>query len=201
VARGGLLRLFKNRQLLTLSAAGFFLIYGQWVMLTWGPSFLFKERGLSLNQAGLYTALVAIPSIAGALLWGRLSDRVGRRRMLLMVAPFAAFAIFGVAFFGSLKLLLLFLIIYGFTGSLAINPMMVAWAGDIATESKGIGLASAIGVLNAISVGGSIVAPVISGWFLDLTGSLAPAFYVASGCVATGMLLCFLTREARRATA
>lgn len=194
---GGFGSFFRERDLVALAAAGFCLLYSQWVVLTWAPSFLFHERHIPLEQAGLFTAITIVSSGVGAMAWGRLSDRVGRKRLLLAVSPAMVAAVLLVAFAPSKSLLVLGLVLFGLTGGLALNPLIVAWGGDLAAGKVGIG--TAIATLNAAVVGGSIVAPALSGWLLDRTGSLEAAFLLAAGVGVLGLLLCLLPREAREA--
>ena len=79
---GGLSFLTSNRRFLTLSVANFCGLYGYMVIFTWGPSFLVESHGLSVTRSGVFVALVALTSLAGAA-WGRMSDRLGRKRLTL----------------------------------------------------------------------------------------------------------------------
>lgn len=54
-----ILAVLKDRDLLCLNAAGFCSLYGYWVTLIWGPTFLQTERGLGLTASGLFTGLIA----------------------------------------------------------------------------------------------------------------------------------------------
>ncbi|MBI4233836.1 MAG: MFS transporter [Chloroflexi bacterium] len=192
---GGFRRALGSWRFLAINLAFFFVLYAHWVVLTWGPSFLFREKGVSLNQAGLFTAVVAFPMMLGALLWGRLSDQVSKKRVVLVVVPLSALAILGVASFQGVGLLLSGLAFYGFTGALSLNPLFVAWTGSHALASGKVGLGTAIGVLNTFAMGSSLVAPVVSGWVLDVTGSLRWAFYLAALLSLVGMAFALAARE------
>ena len=185
----------KSRDLVPLCISAFCLFYAHWVLLTWSPSFLFEERGVSLQQAGPFAAIVSVPTFMGSFLWARISDRLGRKRVLLTVMPFAVLAILGLAFFQSTVAALVCLAVYGLCGALALNPLVVSWAGDHILASKRIGIGTGIALFNTFAVASSIVGPVLTGWVRDTTGSLEAAFYVAAGVVAVGVLLALAPRE------
>lgn len=187
-----------NRNLAPLCLAAFCLFYAHWVLLTWAPSFLFEERGVSLKQAGPFTAVVSLPTLAGTFLWARLSDRLGRKRVLVAVMPFAVLAVVGLATFTSTAMALACLALYGLCGGLALTPLTVSWAGDHILASRRVGIGTGIAIYNAFAVASSIVGPLLTGWVRDATGSLEGAFYVAAGVIAFGALLALLPREAVR---
>ncbi|MBI4337677.1 MAG: MFS transporter [Chloroflexi bacterium] len=194
----GLATVLANRDLIALSMVGFFATWSQWVVLTWAPSFLYNERGLDLKQSGLYTAVVALPTIVGALAWGRLSDRVGRRRVFVALLPVCALALVGIGLVHGRLGLMASLGLFGLTGALSLNPLMVSWAGDLALHSSRATIGTAIAVMNAFGIASSIVAPIVSGRLLDLTGSLESAFFLAAGFSLVAFLLCWLPREVAR---
>ena len=188
----------RNRDLVPLCLAAFCLFYAHWVLLTWSPSFLFEERGVSLKQAGPFTAVVSLPTLVGTVLWARLSDRLGRKRVLVTVMPVATLAVLGLAFFTSTAMALACLALYGLCGALALNPLAVSWAGDHILASRRVGIGTGIAIFNTFAVASSIVGPLLTGWVRDATGSLEGAFYVAAGVIALGVLLALLPREAVR---
>lgn len=192
---GSLGRIFRHRGLVVLGIASFFILWSQWTTLTWAPSFLYQERGLNLRQSGLYTAVVALPGVVGALLWGRLSDRIGRRRLLSLLLPFTVASVVGVALLQQKVLLALALGGFGLTGALALNPLIVSWVGDMALKRPDLGLGTAIAGINALAVGSSIVAPLVSGRILDITHSLEGAFFLSAACVAIGWGLLWAVPE------
>ncbi|MFN3974841.1 MAG: MFS transporter [Dehalococcoidia bacterium] len=183
---GRLGRLFRHRGLVMLGIASFFILWSQWTVLTWAPSFLYQERGLNLRQSGLYRGVGAWRGGGGALLWGRLSDRIGRRRLLGVLLPFTVLCLVGVALSRQPALLALALGGFGLTGALALNPLIVSWTGDIALRRPDLGVGTAIAGINALAVGSSIAAPVVSGRILDATRSLEGAFFLGAACVAIG---------------
>ncbi|MZD04871.1 MFS transporter [Streptomyces sp. SID5785] len=60
-----------------------------WGLLTWVPSYLKEEAGLNLTTVGLLMAVPAAASVAGTLLGGRWSDRLGGQHQRIMLPAMA----------------------------------------------------------------------------------------------------------------
>jgi len=192
---GGFQQILRNRNLLAISAAGFCSLYGYWVAVTWGVAFFSSERGMDLGIAGLYTAAIALTSIPAGIGLGRISDRVGRKKLSLVMFPMAAAAILMMVWVQSLVGLVAVMVGYGLFGALAWFPVSVAWMGDHVTESCPEAMGQALGFFNTASMAAAIVAPVISGWIRDLTGSLVGAFYLGALMVLLGTILALVPGE------
>ncbi len=185
-----------NRDLLILSIAAFFALYGFWVLITWAPSFLLENRAFDLTQAGRFTSVLAVAAIPGALAWGPLSDRIGRKWISVGMLLVGSGAITMIGLASSSAVLLAALAVYGLVSSLAWNPILVAWAGDLVQTRQGLG--TAIGLLNAFAVGSSFVGPVITGVISDLTNSLSRGFYVGAASLFLAAVLCMFVKEGSR---
>jgi MFS family permease len=81
-AKGGLVAIFKPEHLrrtivATLMSTGIF--GGAYTILTWLPTYLREERGLSVTSTAAYLAANILGSFLGPLLFGQVADRLGRR--------------------------------------------------------------------------------------------------------------------------
>ncbi|MCL5110502.1 MAG: MFS transporter [Chloroflexi bacterium] len=190
-----ILEILGDRQLLALDAAGFCSLYGFFVIITWAPTFLQSERGLSLAVAGAYTAVVALASLPSGMILSRFSDRIGRKRLSLALFPMAALAICLVASARSGEMLVLALLFYGLVGKLAWDPIAIAWVGDLAARGMADAIGSAIGVFSFCAISAAVVGPVLSGWIRDTTGSLEGALYLGAAVVGCGFLFALVPEE------
>ena len=75
-----------NRNMVLLAAAQFFGGAVFWITSSWTPTFLRETVKLTLDEAGLVMAAWGATPILGAMVLGILSDRVGRKRIILMGA-------------------------------------------------------------------------------------------------------------------
>jgi FSR family fosmidomycin resistance protein-like MFS transporter len=148
---------------------------------TYLPIFLTQE-GVSLWLAGAALSLLEAAGIAGAMVGGWVSDRVGRRAVLLIGYSVAPVAVVGfVLAHGWIRVPLLLVI-----GStlLAIQPVNMALAQEAAPQSRAL----ANGVYLSLSFGIRIVAVVAFGAMADALG-LRPAFLVGAVVMAAGLPL------------
>ena len=184
------LALFRDVNIWRISVATFFLMYGFWVMVNWGPTFLEAERGFVAEQAGFYSGLIALASIPGGLLWGRLSNRIGRKPVVMISLLINGFSLFAIAGIGSSYLwIVLSLLAFGLCANSAIIPVVVVWVGRIAAERYPGKMVGAIAFFNCLIVSSAIVAPVVSGFIRDVTGSLSGSIYLAAAAAIVSPLL------------
>ena len=176
----------------------FTALYGFWVAVTWGPTFLKVERGFSLGAAGFYTGLVAISAIPAGVFWGRMADRIGRKKVAMIVLPAAAVILFLISRVESHNGLVGLFILFGMLSNTAFVPSMLAWSADI-VEVRHPGLTgAAVGIFNASIMTSAVVAPVVSGFLRDQTGSLGSAILAGAALMLAGTLLLLTISSDRR---
>jgi multidrug resistance protein len=160
--------------------------------------FYAETFGATALTVGLLSASFSLMQFVFAPIWGRLSDTVGRRPIILLglFGSFLSYLIFGLA--QSLSVLFIARIAAGIAG--ANIPTAQAFVADTTTpenRAKGMGLVGAAFGL------GFIFGPAVGG-FLSQWGYAAPAFFasalaLANFCAALFLLPESRTPEARRA--
>lgn len=185
--------LFKNRNLLLVYLMVFCSLFGFFVILTWLPYYLQSERGIAGSETGFIASLVAWISIPGALLFSSLSDRLGKRKPLILVlVPVAILSMLSIIWMPNMTGVIVALCVYGLVGKLALDPVLVALVADSVDENS---YSSAFGLFNFIGMSSSILAPVIAGAARDMTGSLASSFYVSAALLVVGLVGMLFLKE------
>ncbi|WP_058912300.1 MFS transporter [Entomohabitans teleogrylli] len=195
VKKGKFSDLLKNRNLIITYIMVFCSLFGFFVILTWLPYYLQSERGIPGSETGFISSLVAWISIPGALLFSSLSDRLGKRKPLIMfLVPIAMISMLSIVWMPSMTGVIVALCVYGLVGKLALDPVLVALVADSVDENN---YSTAFGLFNFIGMSSSILAPIIAGAARDITGSLASSFYVSAALLAVGLFSMLFLKENR----
>jgi multidrug resistance protein len=143
---------------------------------------LLPYYALKLNATpeliGLMTATFSVAQLIAAPYWGRLSDRYGRRPILLigLSASAVAYVIFGLA--TSVWLLFLSRLVQGAGGG--TTGVAQAYVADTIKPS---GRAKALGWLSAATSAGVAIGPAIGSFSHAYLGPSAPGFVAAALCL------------------
>ncbi len=152
--------------------------------------FYAEEIGATPTQLGLLMAVYSLMQLLFAPMWGRISDKVGRKPIIMVGIFGLALSFFLMAISTQLWMLFAARIIGGFFSS-ANMPTVMAYVADITTdEDRGKGM----GIIGA-SVGlGFIFGPAIGGVFSQ--GSLSTPFYLAgASSLITFILVALVLKE------
>ncbi|WP_226038481.1 MFS transporter [Aquibacillus saliphilus] len=172
-----------------LFAVMFLVMVGFGIIIPVLP-FYAEEIGASPTQLGLLMAVYSLMQLIFAPMWGRISDRIGRKPVIMIGILGLALSFFLMALSTQLWMLFLARIIGGFLSS-ANMPTVMAYVADITTEEdrgKGMGIIGA-------SIGlGFIFGPAIGGIFSNI--SLNVPFYVAgASSLITFFIVMFFLKE------
>src|SRR5262249_55533804 len=144
-------KLLANRTLIFLSASSIFRSMTQSALMTFLPVFLAGPMGYSPLAIGACMAGLQIAGFAAAPIAGHLSDRMGRRQIVVSSMTTSGVVLLAMAIAGNSPWFVLFISVLGFF-LFAIRAVMQAWLLD-ATPPNMAG--SSIGVLFAIQAIGS----------------------------------------------
>lgn len=188
--------LFKNRNLILAYITIFCAIYGFFVVVTWLPYYLQHARGITGGSVAFISSLVPWAAIPGSILFSWVADRLGKRRpVLLVMMPLSILSVVSIVAFDNMTVLYIALIGYGIFGKISTNPVLVAVVADNAPKNA---YSTSFGVYNFIGMCGSILAPYITGFLTDITGSLNMGFYFAGALLVVGTISAFLIKEDNR---
>jgi ACS family glucarate transporter-like MFS transporter len=177
-AAPNLLDLFRSRMLSGIFLAQYCITAITWFFVSWFPTYLVKERGMSILTAGFVASLPAIAGCVGGVLTGFVSDWLLKRTQSLTIARKVPITI------GLLLSSVMIGCNYVDTDWIVVALMSLAFFGkgfgslgwtvvaDTAPRSM-IGLTG--GVFNAIGNTAGITTPVVIGYILATTGSFHQA--------------------------
>jgi sugar phosphate permease len=176
---------FRSRDLWLIAIAGIAPIWTQWLVGAWGPA-LFAEVGVKeLGRSAVYASVLGIAAPPGLITVGALSDRLLRRGIprRTIIAGMIAITAVMVACVGVvvqargpvwLLALVVFVTSFCFWGTWA--PVYALTAELAPRRAMGI----AFGVLNGVAFIGALIAPYVTGWIKDWSGSFAGGCYLAA---------------------
>jgi MFS family permease len=153
------------------------------IYATYFVAYMVEEIRLTEKTAGDIWALFGWMCMGSGLIWGYISDRMGRRKALLWNNGTIAMAVFLPLQFHHPLFLALSAFLFGFTflGTVAI---IAASIGDQVGEKR----ASVYGLVTLIHGFGQFLGTTLGGYLKDLTGS----FQLTLIASLIGFLLCFL---------
>lgn len=182
-----------NPQVWLISLATLLYAGGFYGLFTFIPTYLFQVLNLPLVYAGLISGLSMGLLTIGILLFGRLSDVLGRRKF-----------VFGGCQIATALLLLLLVRTDGLLFSVALVGLIGLFMGAeflgyvIATESHPSAMRGAVTGFISMNVHvGALLFPVIVGYILDLTQSYSSAYILISVLLVVGGALSLVVREAQ----
>ena len=151
-----------------------------------------ESFGASATTIGLLFASYSLAQFVASPIWGRVSDRIGRKPVLLTTIVGSAIGSLILALSGSIAVLFIGRIVDGASGaSVAVAKATVA---DVATPEQRPRL---MGLLGAAFGFGFVIGPVI-GSLASLWGPSAPFLLAAGVSVANGITTWLRVTETRR---
>lgn len=152
--------------------------------------FYAEEIGATPTELGLLMAIYSVMQLIFAPMWGRISDRIGRKPVMMIGIFGLAISFFLMAISTELWMLFMARIIGGILSS-ANMPTAMAYVADITTEEdRGKGM----GIIGAATGLGFIFGPAIGGIFSKT--SLGLPFYIAgASSLITFFLVMLILKE------
>lgn len=171
------LAVLRRKEFLILGLSGFWLIFTTVGFVNWGNTY-FKRIGFDLVEAGQIMVAFGLGGVVGSPLGGWVANRVRslKKTMIsgfLCIAPAIVLFCISSGFMALAASAALIGLLIGF-----VNPFTTMLIRSFATENT---MGTAGGVTSCIYQFGAILAPVLMGYSVDLSGSFIAAWAIL-GC-------------------
>ena len=189
--------ILKNPLIWVITFAGGIRAMAFIALITFLPSYLSNDLGLTDFRRGVYFGLLVAAGIVFTPLMGYLSDKFGRKIVLVPGMLFDATIVLLMASFGEGVPLIILLILLG-AFFYSDQPILTAAALDIV----GSGVATTtLGALSFARFGLSAISPIIAGYLYDTYSMDSVFYYVASLMIFSAVVLAFTKLKSPERTA
>lgn len=180
--------LFRHRNIWAMCIGFFMINYNSYFFITWLPTYLVKQRGMSLMEMGVMASLPLICSMVFEVLGGWVSDRIyasGRlsltatRKLFLVVGLVMASSI-GFAAFAQSAIVAVVLLCIAKSGTTVAASQVWALPADVAPEGM---VSQVAGIQNTVSNMGGVVGPIVTGAIVGATGSFNAALLFSAALI------------------
>lgn len=189
--------LLRNRALMLICVSGGFRTLTQVGLMVFLPVYLAYEQGYSPIAVGVCMTVLQVAGLIAGPIAGHVSDKFGRRHVVLSSMVLTGLTIIGMVFAGQSFLFIVFVALVGFF-LYAMRPVMQAWAVENTPKrlaGTGVGLQFTI-----LAIGGSI-APATFGVIADTWGVYTAFYFLAGTIIAANLLVVFVPKDSERAVA
>lgn len=176
-------QVYRSRALWQLGLIYTFFGFSYIIYATFFAAYLVQEKGLTQAAAGNLWAWLGAISMVSGLVWGSLSDQIGRKYGMAIVFALQAVCFFVFAGASSYGGYLLSALLFGLT-AWSIPGIVAAACGDLV----GARLApAALGMVTLFFSAGQALGPSIAGILADASSSFGPAFTLAGVMAVLGV--------------
>lgn len=193
----GLLRIVKDKAVLSLSIMAGFRSMAQSGLKLFLPFYIVDVLGLPYAYAGMALTALLIGGLVASPIAGAYADRIGRRRVLMMGLGSSTVVIIAMTFVGDGTAYVIGISLLGFT-MFAVRPVIQGWMMDLVPRSMA---GSAISLMFSIQAFKSAIVPIIGGVIADHYGLVAVFYFLGAVLLLANLVVFFLPKEETRAEA
>ncbi len=183
--------LFRNKTLIFLSTSSAFRAITQGGIMAFLPLYLAKDLGYNPLWIGISMFVLQAAGFIAAPIAGHLSDKFGRRNVIMSSMIMTAAVLGMMVFAGGTSLFVFFVALLGFF-LFAIRPVLQAWLLDSTPRDMG---GSAIGVMFGVQSLGAAAGPLICGLIADSWGLLMTFWFLAFTIIVANLLVFFMPKQ------
>jgi MFS family permease len=171
-----------------------FISFSILIPFTFLISYATQKLTIPYASATSLLLVMAVAGTIGKLILGYVSDKVGRVEIMMLCGVLTACGTFGMAYAHELSTLCILSAIFGI-GYGTLWAVYAASARDLFPAGYS---GSIVGFWTLFHGLGSIIAPILSGWIIDITGAYYWAFVLAASASIFSLLLLLPVRRFSR---
>lgn len=180
--------LLKNSTLMMLATSSGFRSMTQGSLMIFVPLYLANVMDYSPWAVGAAMMALQVCGFIASPIAGALSDKVGRRSIMVSSMIMTAVVLLFMIFAGGTPMFVFFVALLGFF-LFAVRTVLQAWTLDATPKNMG---GSAIGLLFGIQAVGLAIGPLVCGLIADRYGLLSAFYFMAFTIVIANMFVFFI---------
>ena len=193
--RGNILKILRNKAVIAITAASALTLFRFRGITSFAPSYFTAVYGWDISQAGLMFGIMQASGFFSPLLFGYVSDRFGRKPVVILATLSSALSIFLMTVKGDMTWTIANLVFVGFTLYSSASVLQALLADIVAPELIDL----CFGIFFTFDFLIGTIAPLLLGFIIDV-GSFEQAFYVMAIATALSALMVMPVRESARRT-
>jgi MFS family permease len=198
-SRGGSLKDALTISILILALAEFIGGSVFWSTAAWAPTLLRTAKTLTLQETGWVMGALSLANMLGSISLGSLSDRLGRKKVIMLSAFPAALVAFIVYYWlESAAVIALGILVYGILKA-SVPALVVALAQEAAPAGSA---GAASGIIMSLHYTSGVLAPLIAARLITATGDIIWGMILVSSIplVLYGSLISTVREQSRAGT-
>lgn len=193
----GLWRMMCDRAVLGLSIMAGFRNMAQSGLKLFLPFYVIEVLGLSYVYAGFAMTALLVGGMIASPIAGAYSDRVGRRKVIMMALSASTVVIVGLTFVGNATLYVFGISLLGFA-MFAVRPVLQGWMMDIVPSHMA---GSATSFMFSVQSLKSMITPIVGGLIADRYGLEAVFYFLAFVLLLANLVAFMLPKDEAAAIA
>jgi sugar phosphate permease len=197
-APGAFTRAVRNPNILVAALASGFANFGYYGLTFWLPLYLAFVAHYSLAKVAALSVLFTITGGIGQIVWGSISDRLGRKFSLILMFLWLTVAFSLFRFAGDSVGALVAVQLFAGMATNGVYPVLYALSSD-SSERGAVAIANGLNMGGLILGGfGTVVVGAIIQWgggFSSPTGFMVSLYFLAGTMALTALMLALFTRE------
>jgi ACS family hexuronate transporter-like MFS transporter len=187
-------QILRHRNMVLCALISILLVSYLVICWSFAPLFLTQVRGFTPRSMSWLMGTLGISATVGSFVVSGISDRIGRRPVMIFTAYLGMILPLGALYYGGSIWTLAAIFFFGW----ALTGLFPLFMGTIPSESVGVRhMTTAMAlVMGTGEVFGGVLSPTLAGWAADRAGLAAPLWIMFGLCVAAGTLAFGLSETA-----